>query len=274
MEMKTAATPKKKQNKPVYIPKPFLRGKPWDSLCLKTSLAMLGGYLMLMLAFLLLGMLMIIDNTVIRVALNVMLLAGSYLIYFSFGMGNGTQAVNQGEILQNRVDTGRPINKGEQECCYHPLKGFLVALVGYLPALLLAVVFACITTRQMTTMGALPSWISSLNGHSEITGPLAYYTASASFSLQDILRIFVRMNIMPWVNIFDSSNMDNMLMVERFAPLLMLLPPLFYGLGYTQGPRSRARIHGDIAQGRRKAAKKARKEHKKKVQTREPQQLN
>ena len=281
MEKKPSLKPKtaanagaKKKDQPVYIPKPFLKGKPWDSLCMKAALGLMGGQVLLMIAFLLMGLMMLISNDLIRIVLNAALLLGCYLIYYSFGLGSGTQAVNQGEILQNRLNRGEDLHKGEQDCCYHPLKGFVIALVGVAPYVLCAIVFACITQRQMSGFGALPSWVSSLTGHSEVTDAVSYYNVTGGLTLEDILRILVRVNIMPWVNIFNSSNMDAMLILERVSPLVMLLPTVCYGLGYLQGPKTRARVHGDIAQGKRRAAKKAKKEHKRKLQAREPQQLN
>lgn len=273
--LKTSASGNgKKKEKAMYIPKPFLRGKPWDSLCMRAVLAMMGSYVLLMIAFLLMGVMMIIGNAIIRIALNAALLLGSYLVFYSFGMGSGTQAVGQGEILHNRLERGESLHKGEQDCCYHPLKGFLVGLIGTLPVLICGMILAFVAHRQMTGFGALPAWVDALSGHEEVNGPLAYYAISTGLGLEDMMRIVVRISIMPWVNIFDSTNMDAMLTLERVAPIIIALPALFYGVGYTRGPRNRARVHGDIAMGKKKAAKKARREHKRKVEARKPQQLN
>lgn len=56
------------------------------------------------------------------------------------------------------------LNDAEIRACYHRIKGFLTALIGSLPLLIAATVLACTTQRQMTSIGALPTWVSQHDG--------------------------------------------------------------------------------------------------------------
>ena len=52
-----------------------------------------------------------------------------------------------------------------------------------------------------------------------------------------------------------ARNADAVLTLDRLSPVLVLLPFLFYGVGYVFGLRSRAMTHGGIAHARRRKKK-------------------
>jgi len=202
------------------------------------------------------------------------ILAFVLLLFYYSGMSNGSIAVNQGEIMYRRKETEREVSAEELQRCYHPLKGFVIGLLGCVPAFILAFILAVTTQRVMMSFGMLPSWVSGLN-RAEVSEPLAYYTAAVPLSLTSLCRVIVRMLLMPAVNLIGAENADALLILERVSPLLVLLPGVSYGFGYTRGVKVRKRVHADIAEGRKKAAKKARRQ--KKIRQRSsagPQQLN
>ena len=91
----------------------------------------------------------------------------------------------------------------------------------------------------------------------------------------DVLRLIVRMSIMPYVNLVGSTNKDGLLLLERFSPLLALIPGLVYGWGYTQGVAVRSQVHTDIAAGKRKQKRKEKKaRQQRQAQRKGPEQLN
>ena len=163
----------------------------------------------------------------------------------------------------------------ERSMCYHPLKGLVSALFGSIPVFLCCLVLACITERQMTTLGALPSWVSGIEGREEIGAALAYYHETAGMSPESLLRLIVRMVTMPFVNMIGASDKDGMLLLERISPILSLLPAVAYGIGYMGGVGVRTNVHTNIALGKKKAKRKQAKERRARQQTRRgPQQLN
>ncbi len=257
------------------IRKPYLTGSVTDSTTLKSALMFFGSLMGCTLIFLILGGIAAGATSLIGTVMNVMLLLMMAVIYFYSGMSGGEAAVAQSEVMQRRLDTGREITAAERARCFHPLKGFVKALLGSLPVFLVALVFALIARRQMYIPGALPSWVTGMTSRADILQPLTVYTNSAPLSAESILRIAVRMMIMPWLSFAGLENMDALLTMERCSPILVLVPALCYGFGYMGGVRARAKVHGDIAAGKKAKARKDRAAKRRKAAAaRTPEQLN
>ena len=241
---------------------PYLTGSPFDSRTLPTAVKLCLSMLALMMAFLLLGMMLMWKNDALRVLVNGFLLFIAYFVYWQAGLSSGTVAVNLGEILYQRQQTGREIDGNERRRAYHPLKGFLIGLIGSIPIFLCAVGLALTAEKVMSSAGALPSWLETLERREEIGGALASYHVGATLSGTDVLRLIIRMAIMPFVNIVGAENKDALLMLERFSPLLVLLPGLSFGVGYLGGVKVRSRVHADIEAGKRKIRRRQQRERR------------
>ena len=122
----------------------------------------------------------------------------------------------------------------------------------------------------------LPSWMDSFMRRSEISGALTAYTQSASLSFTDILRIAIRLLIMPFVSMAGTDNKDTLLLMERLSPLFLLLPAAAYGTGYLRGPSVRAGVHTEIAANNRKRISREKKERRARAERNQkgPEQLN
>ena len=193
----------------------YLKGSPVDGKTARNALTFMGSLLVMAIAFLLLGMAMMMDNAVLRVAFN----------------------------------------------------GCLIAA---------ALVLALVAQRQMTALGALPSWVSAFEGRTEIGNAVAYYHQPAALTVEDVLRVIIRVLMMPLVNIVNPYGADALLTLERLSPLVMMVPALAYGVGYTQGVRARKQVHAGIAEGeikRKKKEKRQRKAQQRRV-PKGPEQLN
>lgn len=273
MEKKTKK--KKKAELKVW---PYLTGKPVEGQMLLTSLKFFLFTFVLMLAFLILGAMMMWKNVILRVITNSALLLVAYAVYYQSGLSSGTGAVNLGEILYQRKETNRDITEKELSWSYHPAKGFLTALIGSVPVFLCAVVFSLTAQKVMTAAGALPSWISTLERREEIGDALIVYHQSGTLNAVDMLRLIIRMAIMPMVNIIGVENKDAILVLERCSPVLVLIPALCYGLGYLGGVGVRSRVHADIEAGKRKIKRRQKREREQRRQQRQrqdgPGQLN
>lgn len=265
---------KKKGKKPVKpVKKPFLQGKPVDGSTLGSVVKFFFSLFGLVAANLLLGTLAMWDIQWLNILFNCGLLLVIYGIYYQTGASKGTAAVNQGEILYQRQETGRPVDAKELAACFHPLKGFIIGLLGLVPALVCTVLLGVMAQRQYTGLGALPSWISSLQRQTEMAGALTMYSANTVMSMESILRVIVRLLIMPYVNMVGSGNNDGLLILERLSILPMLLPGISYGVGYLKGVSIRTKVHTDIAVGKRKRARKEKKRRQARS-TKGPEQLN
>ncbi len=265
--------PKKKNKKTIKpVHKPFLRGAAVDSTTLGSAAKLFLSLFGLVLANMLLGTMASWDIQWLNILFNCALLLVVYGMYYQNGAAKGTAAVNQGEILLQRQENGRTVDSKEQAACYHPAKGFIIGLLGLVPALVCCVLLALVAQRQYTGLGALPSWISGLQRQSETAGALAMYNTAAGMTMESMLRVVVRMLIMPYVNMVGANNREGLLVLERLSLLPMLMPGLSYGIGYLQGESIRSRVHTEIAIGKRKRARKDKK--RRQARAKAPEQLN
>ncbi len=267
---------KKKKQKIQRVTKPYMQGDSLDRITLPGALKFFFATLAMTLIFVISGLIVSWDSRFLTILLNGGILVAAYMIFWQSGANAGAYAVNQGEIMYQRQEKGRPVAEWERSMCFHPAKGFIAALLGTIPLFLASLVLAFIAQRQMTGIGALPSWISTLEARPEIGAPLAYYHEEASLTLEATLRLIVRMSAMPYVNIVGAANRDGLLILERVCPLLSLLPAVSYGVGYLGGIRIRSDVHTNIALGKKKQKQKQRKERRARQQpTRKgPEQLN
>lgn len=264
-----------KSKKIEKVSKPYLKGDIIDRTTLPGALKFFAGTIGMAVAFLVIGVMMSWDQAWLNIVINLAIVLGVYIFFQQMGVASGADAVNQGEIMYAREEKGRPVADWERKLCYHPMKGLVKALLGSVPLLLCSVVLACITERQFTTLGALPSWLGGIEGREEIGGALAIYHESGSMSLEAMLRVFIRMSVMPYVNMVGARSKDGMLLLERLSPLLNLIPAIAYGIGYMGGVSLRTSVHTNIALGKKKAKRKQAKERRARQQTRRgPEQLN
>lgn len=265
-----------KKQKIQKVTKPYLKGAPIDRTTLPGALKFFGGTIVLCVVFLILGVMMNLEAQWLNVTINVAILLASYLFFQQIGLGSGADAVSQGEIMYAREEKGRPVADWERKLCFHPLKGFLSALLGSIPLVLCSLILALIAQRQMTNLGTLPSWLSGIESREEIGAALTYYHETGSMSLESVLRLIVRMSNMPYVNLVGAADKDAMLLLERISPILNLLPAIAYGIGYIGGINVRANVHTNIALGKKKAKRKQAKERRARQQQthRGPEQLN
>ena len=267
---------KKKAQKIEKVKKPYIKGDIFDRTTLPGALKFFGGTVVMAVLFLIVGVMMTWDTQWLSIVINTLIVLAAYLLFHQIGTSAGADAVNQGEIMYAREEKGRPVAAWERSMCYHPLKGFLSALIGSIPLVLCSLVLALIAQRQMSNLGTLPSWLSGIEGREEIGLALAYYHETGSMTLESVLRLIVRMTTMPFVNMIGAGDKDGMLLLERISPLLNLLPAVAYGIGYMGGVSVRTSIHTNIALGKKKAKRKQAKERRARRQQthRGPEQLN
>lgn len=265
---------KKKPAAPVA--KPYIRGSATDEKTLSGALGFLGVMLLIVALSFLASSAMTMDSTALRIVLNGVVEAAILLVVYNSAIGKGTEAVSRGEILWQRREKGRDFSASEKAMCFHPLKGYATALLGSLPILLCAAVLAILARPQTTGAGSLPGWISAYQQRSDIGNALAAYTQVQGMGAEDVLRLIVRVALMPFVAMVGGENRDGMLLLERLSPLLVLLPACAYGTGYLQGPKVRTRIHTGIAESNRLRVRREKKARKNRAagKPRTPEQLN
>lgn len=254
----TMQTKQKNKAKPL-IEKPFLTGQPADGLTVKRALSVLGTIVTSMFIYLVVGPIFVADNLIVRI-LIALLFEGMFVAFcYSNGVNAGFKDVTFSEIAYQRRESGRPLDTAEEAKCFHRQKGFISALIGTAPLFILAVALAVFTKPQWYTISALPSWIEGLERRTEIGNALAFYHSGLNIGVVDIVRIVVRLAVMPFVTLVGAENVLGTLMIERLSPVLLLLPGIGYALGYLRGPKVRKRVLSDIAVNERKKKKREKK---------------
>lgn len=267
---------KAKKDRVEKVQKPYLTGKVIDRGLPGGALKFFGFMMLMIFVYFMSIVVSSVESRLLTILINGAILCTTWLIFWQSGMTAGADAVTQGEIMYQRREKGRPVADWEEEQCYHPLKGFIVALIGSLPVVLCCLVLALIAQRQMTGIGVLPGWVSTFEGRPEIGGGLSYYHQETKMTLEAVLRVIDHMVVMPWVSIVGPDDKDGILLLERISPLLALIPAVVYGVGYALGTQERAAVHSNIALGKKKQMKKQRKERKarQKAARSGPEQLN
>ncbi|NLW21294.1 MAG: hypothetical protein GXY84_08005 [Clostridiales bacterium] len=253
------------------VKKPYLKGRAFSPLAIRRGLRVLSYLLVSAVLYFFLGQLMVIDLTWLRVLINLGVISAFCALLFGTGARDGEGDVSFAEIAWNRREQGQTVSQDDLAKCFHPLKGFVTALAGALPLVLLCLVYALMAVKDTYTLGALPGWLAGYQQRADIGLALSYYHDRAGFGLNDLLRLVVRLLVFPFVNMVGSRNVEGLLLIERLSPLLVLVPPLFYGLGYWRGENYRARVHGGIAANARRQARRRKKKQQPRRQ--EPRQL-
>ncbi len=260
----------KKNPKTPQIRKPYLRGRAVSAMAVRRGLRVFAYLIVSAVLFLFLGQLLALESAWLRTLLNLAVIIAFCGLLFGEGARMGEGDVTFAEIALNRKSEGRALAPGDLSRCYHPAKGFLTALAGAFPLMLLCLAYAFMAQESRYTLGTLPSWLTAYENRADVALALSYYGERAGLQIADLMRMAVRLLVFPYVNLLGSGSGAGMLLVERLSPALLLIAPLFYGLGYTQGERYRALVHGGIAVNQRKAEKRRKKQR---PQRREPRQL-
>lgn len=185
---------------------------------------------------------------------------------YNSGAVLGERDVALGEIVYEKKANGEEVTKADADHCFHWFKGFFSSLLACLPFVIVCIVFAFIAKKTEYVLGVLPSWTENLRANNALGDALQYYTVTQSASLETILRVAVRIMVMPFLNIANGFGGDPALFIERISPVLVLLAPMCYGIGYTRGVQLRAKVNTSIKLGDDKKRRKARREKKKRQQ--------
>lgn len=259
-------TTKRKAAKKKIAPvkKPYLTGSIVDKTTLGGAVKTFFFSVFMCVAFLLITFITNWNSLFLNVATGLLILLGTYLIFFQSGLRLGTDAVNQGEIMYQRQEKGRPVADWERRLCYHPLKGFVHALIGFLPLVIVTAVYACMAQIEKTGIGVPAAWVEQFMDNPDIAPPLQQiYYQEAELTADVILRPISRASMIPYLKLFNLGySKPGKLLLDQIAPLLNLLPVIVYGVGYAFGTKIRTAVHTNIALGKQKQRRKQAKERK------------
>ena len=250
---------KSAKNKMPLVFKPYLKGNLLDGAAVKRGLRLMAYYLMFAFLYLIVGSALQFGGFAVRTALNLIMVLICVLIVYMDGSRLGENEVAFGEIAYARQESGKLVDAKDKERCFRAGKGWIIALIGAIPVILLTLPHALTATRQVYVLQSLPRWVGGYASQEEITAPLAYYTREGGLGVLDVLRMVARVLIFPFANIATVDRPDLLLIFDRLSPVLASLPLLGFPIGYLTGPRSRAMIHGGISSSNKRAQRKRKK---------------
>ena len=252
-----------KSGKPVAeVRKPTLIGSWHGRDAVRQGFRVMLSILFVSFLYVALSLLMSFDALALRVLTGAVLVGIAMLYLYTQGVSVGQSDAAFGEIMYQRQAEGKDIAAQDRQRCYHPLKGLFSALIGALPYVLLAAVFALLTSMETYTLGVLPTWLTPYTHQSGIGDALAYYSQQQGIGVLTVLRIAVRSMTMPFIQVALALGKDATLLADRLAPLWVLIAPMGYALGYAQGINVRAKVNTGIAIGDQRKKRKARKEQR------------
>lgn len=203
------------------------------------------------------------------------------MTYYQYmnGITKGENDAAYGEIIYRRREEGHTVSEQECDRSFHALKGLFAAVLGALPFVLIAAVYAVLAEKETYTLGMLPSWTEGMMRQTEFATGLVQYSVHSELGLTGALRVLDRAMIMPFVNVAMALGSDAVLLAERLGPLLVLIAPFGYAYGYARGQHLRDQINTGIKVGddrKKKREMKARKKRQRQQRARTskgPEQL-
>ena len=217
------------------------------------------------------------DSIILRLLMNCAVIILSLFIVFNNGSKYGAEDVARGEIMWQKQEKGQTFSESERKMCFHPMKGYLIGVIGSILLLIPAGILAINTSVQTTASGTLPSWMQAYVKRSDIGNALINYTQPSGMQFIDYIRTIVRVSILPFVNIVGSDHKNGLMILERLSPIILLLPSAAYGTGYLSGRSIRKRIHTVISENDKKRIRKEQKKRNARTRraiSREPEKLN
>lgn len=276
-EIKGMSAETKKNHDRQMASKSFMTGTATDERTIKNSLKFLGIILIVFVIAFIACASATFDSIILRLLMNSAVIILSLYILYNNGSRCGAEDVARGEILWQKQEKGLAFSESERKMCFHPMKGYLIGLFGSALLLLPAVILSFCTSVQTTASGTLPSWMQAYVKRSDIGNALINYTQPSGMQFVDYIRAFVRVSILPFVNIIGSDNKIGLMILERLGPIILLLPSAAYGTGYISGRSVRKRIHTVITENDKKRIRKEQKKRKTGARrniSREPEKLN
>ena len=176
-----------------------------------------------------------IGNLFVRAVIACAVIVACFWMQLVSGGEQGERDVTFGSMLQKRMADGYVPTAEERAKCYAPLRALLGALLGALPFVLCALVVAAVAQPYTYALQDMPSWMSAYAYRADVYAPLNYYSELGGATLPDYLRIVVRACNMIYLLPFGNSVMYYAFQIDRLGPVLLLILPLGYALGYLRG---------------------------------------
>ena len=108
----------------------FLTGNATDERTVKNSLKFFGVLLIVFVISFIACASATFESIILRLLMNSAVIILSLYIIFNNGSKCGAEDVARGEILWQKQEKGLTFSESERKMCFHPMKGYLIGLIG------------------------------------------------------------------------------------------------------------------------------------------------
>ncbi|MCR4707389.1 MAG: hypothetical protein K5746_05510 [Clostridiales bacterium] len=201
-----------------------------------------------------------IGQNVVRVLISIFISILTVALFFFEGLGCGTKDAVESRRVRKIERDGGAAKPKELAGCWHPAKCAAALLMVFLLPLLLGAWISLTAEPYHYQLQDLPLWLTENYGkQEEVMTPLAAYTAEPTGAdARTILRIGLRVLIMPFIGFFADPQTE-VFRLDRLSPVFLLLYPLAFFIGYLFGPRRSRKIAKQERHSKKVAVKKAEK---------------
>jgi len=213
-------------------------------------------------------------NDILRMILSLALIVLGALFSFSQAATVGEQHCAAGERLDKSVKVrGYQPTLQENAQRYGVKKALLGAVLGGAILFVLSAILAITTRPYAYTLQSYPSWLSTYSALPELGEALSYMeSAPAAMAEADVVRVIVRFMLFPFVGVVGDMSNAVSLLFDRLTPVMSLLFPLSFFLGYLQGPSRRAAENAAVEAAKNQPRRRLKKEAKKRLMQKKTQE--
>lgn len=227
---------KAKQKKPIRL------ARNWGSAVVPSAgriMPML--ILMIVMGFIFTGI-QAIEAYMIRLVLAGVIGAVILLLMYSEGLNCGVADIAVSRTCAQAIKDGRKLDEKEEAGGYHPLKALATAALVFIVPLVLSVIVALNAKEYTYMLQSLPAWLTgSYGSRADVMAPLAAYHDPQGMAALDWMRMIVRLFELPLVNLFEDPQKMTA-MVDRLSPLMIVIMPIAYMIGYLASPSRAEKI--------------------------------
>ena len=223
-----------------------------------------GRLVVTLIAVIILGMLFSalqgIETIWLRIVLSASMVAVMLGLFFVEGLNKGADDAANSRFYMQASKNGRRLEAHDDVICFHPLKAALACVIVFILPLALAIYLCAVAKPYTYSLQDLPTWLTgSYGSRGDVMGPLAAYAQRASaIGVTGWIRVFVRMTVMCFINLFVRP-LEMSALIDRLSPLMVASYPMAYVLGYLMGPSTRRKIEKQNRRAKKVAVRKAQK---------------
>ena len=222
--------------------KPLRRAQRWGKRVLPMAGRMVPMVILIAIMGLMFTALQALEIYWLRAVIAAAVSAVMAFLLYSEGLNSGVLDANASRNYMQAQADGRSLTQAEDAACYHPVKALCAALVIFGVPLLLSVILALNAREYTYVLQSLPKWLTQTYGvREDVMGPLGAYGQSAGMAMLDWVRMFVRLFILVFINLFEDPQKMTA-MVDRLSPLMIVIMPIAYMIGYLASPSRAEKI--------------------------------